>query len=156
MLNRRSTGLGLKAEINRYPFLTGKIISSTCRKAIRFRNIFSQLGEGEIEIDLRRGGEKGRHRAPASGADAGKSLHDQHPDLSFVDLNRSGVALMEIVSRPDMRSAAEAQAYVKKLRAILRYLGTCDGNMEQSLRADVNVSVRKPGGDWGRVARLKM
>ena len=73
-------------------------------------------------------------------------MHDQHPDFSYVDLNRSGVALMEIVSRPDMRSPEEAGAYVRKLRAILRYVGSCDGNMEQgSMRADVNVSVRKPG-----------
>ena len=77
--------------------------------------------------------------------DAGKSLHDQHPTMSFVDLNRSGVALMEIVSKPDLRSAEEAKAYVAKLRTILRYLGTCDGDMEKgSLRADVNVSVRRP------------
>jgi aspartyl-tRNA(Asn)/glutamyl-tRNA(Gln) amidotransferase subunit B len=88
--------------------------------------------------------------------DAGKSLHDQHPDYSFVDLNRSGVALMEIVSRPDLRSSEEAKAYVTKLRTILRYLGTCDGNMEQgSLRADVNVSVRKPGGELGTRCEIK-
>jgi aspartyl-tRNA(Asn)/glutamyl-tRNA(Gln) amidotransferase subunit B len=88
--------------------------------------------------------------------DAGKSLHDQHPNMSFVDLNRSGVALMEIVSYPDMRSAAEAQAYVKKLRAILRALGSCDGNMEQgSLRADVNVSVRRPGDELGTRCEIK-
>jgi aspartyl-tRNA(Asn)/glutamyl-tRNA(Gln) amidotransferase subunit B len=75
-------------------------------------------------------------------------MHDQHPSMSFVDLNRSGVALMEIVSKPDMRSADEAKAYLTKLRSILRYLGTCDGNMDEgSMRADVNVSVRKPGGD---------
>src|SRR6266849_10822987 len=88
--------------------------------------------------------------------DAGKSLHDQHPTLSFVDLNRSGVALMEIVSRPDLRSADEAKAYVGKLRSILRYLGTCDGDMEKgSLRADVNVSVRKPGGPLGTRCEIK-
>ena len=82
--------------------------------------------------------------------DAGKSLHDQHPAMSFVDLNRSGVALMEIVSRPDMRSPAEAGAYVRKLRSILRYVGSCDGNMEEgSMRADVNVSVRRPGEEFG-------
>jgi len=80
--------------------------------------------------------------------DAGKLMHDQHPTMSYVDLNRSGVALMEIVSRPDMRSPAEAGAYVRKLRAILRYVGSCDGNMEEgSMRADVNVSVRRVGGD---------
>lgn len=88
--------------------------------------------------------------------DAGKSIHDQDPKRSFVDLNRSGVALMEIVSEPDMRSAAEAQAYMKKLRALLRCLGTCDGNMEQgSLRADVNISLRRPGADYGTRAEIK-
>src|SRR3546814_7520717 len=77
--------------------------------------------------------------------DAGKLMHDQHPTRSYVDLNRSGVALMEIVSRPDMRSPTEAGAYLRKLRSILRYVGSCDGNMEEgSMRADVNVSVRKP------------
>ncbi|MGB4949212.1 MAG: Asp-tRNA(Asn)/Glu-tRNA(Gln) amidotransferase subunit GatB, partial [Rhizobiaceae bacterium] len=88
--------------------------------------------------------------------DAGKSIHDQHPTMSFVDLNRTGVALMEIVSKPDLRSSEEARAYVTKLRTILRYLGTCDGNMEQgSLRADVNVSVRKPGGEFGTRCEIK-
>ena len=88
--------------------------------------------------------------------DAGKSLHDQNPTLSFVDLNRSGVALMEIVSKPDIRSSEQAKAYVTKLRSILRYLGTCDGDMEKgSLRADVNVSVRKPGGPLGTRCEIK-
>ncbi|RWX65018.1 Asp-tRNA(Asn)/Glu-tRNA(Gln) amidotransferase subunit GatB [Mesorhizobium sp. M4B.F.Ca.ET.089.01.1.1] len=88
--------------------------------------------------------------------DAGKSIHDQNPTLSYVDLNRSGVALMEIVSKPDMRSADEAKAYVSKLRNIMRYLGTCDGNMEQgSLRADVNVSVRRPGEPFGTRCEIK-
>ena len=88
--------------------------------------------------------------------DAGKSLHDQNPTQSFVDLNRSGVALMEIVSRPDLRSSEEARAYVTKLRTILRYLGTCDGDMEKgSLRADVNVSVRKPGDPLGTRCEIK-
>jgi len=88
--------------------------------------------------------------------DAGKSMHDQHPTMSFVDLNRTGVALMEIVSKPDIRSSEEARAYVTKLRNILRYLGTCDGNMEQgSMRADVNVSVRRPGGDFGTRCEIK-
>jgi len=88
--------------------------------------------------------------------DAGKSIHDQHPTMSMVDLNRSGVALMEIVSKPHMRSADEAKAYVSKLRTIMRYLGTCDGNMEEgSLRADVNVSVRKPGGEAGTRCEIK-
>ncbi len=88
--------------------------------------------------------------------DAGKSMHDQHPTMSFVDLNRTGVALMEIVSKPDIRSAEEAKAYVTKLRSILRYLGTCDGNMsEGSLRADVNVSVRRPGEGFGTRCEIK-
>ncbi|HXJ02687.1 MAG TPA: Asp-tRNA(Asn)/Glu-tRNA(Gln) amidotransferase subunit GatB, partial [Micropepsaceae bacterium] len=88
--------------------------------------------------------------------DAGKSLHDQHPDFTYVDLNRAGVALMEIVSRPDMRSSEEAAAFLRKLRAILRYLGTCDGNMEEgSMRADVNVSVRRPGGPLGTRCEIK-
>ncbi len=88
--------------------------------------------------------------------DAGKSLHDQHPDYSFVDLNRSGVGLMEIVSKPDIRSSEEAKAYLSKLRIIMRYLGTCDGNMEQgSLRADVNVSVRRPGEKLGTRCEIK-
>jgi aspartyl-tRNA(Asn)/glutamyl-tRNA(Gln) amidotransferase subunit B len=88
--------------------------------------------------------------------DAGKSLHDRHPTMSFVDLNRAGVALMEIVSKPDLRSANEAKAYVAKLRSILRYLGTCDGDMEKgSLRADVNVSVRKPGAPLGTRCEIK-
>jgi aspartyl-tRNA(Asn)/glutamyl-tRNA(Gln) amidotransferase subunit B len=88
--------------------------------------------------------------------DAGKLMHDQHPTMSYVDLNRSGVALMEIVSRPDMRSPAEAGAYLKKLRSILRYVGSCDGNMEQgSMRADVNVSVRKPGEPFGTRTETK-
>ncbi len=88
--------------------------------------------------------------------DAGKLMHDQHPTMSYVDLNRSGVALMEIVSRPDMRSPAEAGAYVRKLRSILRYVGSCDGNMEEgSMRADVNVSVRRPGDEFGTRTETK-
>jgi aspartyl-tRNA(Asn)/glutamyl-tRNA(Gln) amidotransferase subunit B len=105
------------------------------------------VGEGAITIELKDGSshEIGIERLHLE-QDAGKSLHDQHPTKSYIDLNRSGVALMEIVSRPDLRSAEQAGAYIKKLRSILRYLGTCDGNMEEgSLRADVNVSVRKPG-----------
>src|SRR6476661_10162472 len=88
--------------------------------------------------------------------DAGKSLHDQHPSQTYVDLNRSGVALMEIVSKPDMRSADEAAAYLTKLRSIVRYLGTCDGNMDEgSMRCDVNVSVRKPGDPLGTRCEIK-
>src|SRR5262249_14906613 len=88
--------------------------------------------------------------------DAGKSIHDQHQEHSLVDLNRSGVALMEIVSKPDLRSAKQAQAFLSKLRTILRYLGTCDGDMEKgNLRADVNVSVRRPGGELGTRCEIK-
>jgi aspartyl-tRNA(Asn)/glutamyl-tRNA(Gln) amidotransferase subunit B len=105
------------------------------------------VGEGAVEIELADGARKrvGITRLHLE-QDAGKSLHDQHPTKSYIDLNRSGVALMEIVSEPDMRSPEEAGAYLTKLRQIMRYLGTCDGNMDEgSLRADVNVSVRKPG-----------
>jgi aspartyl-tRNA(Asn)/glutamyl-tRNA(Gln) amidotransferase subunit B len=153
------TGLGLKAQIN--------LMSVFDRKNYFYPDLpqgyqisqfkYPIVGEGVIEIDLDDGEVKhvGIERLHLE-QDAGKSMHDQHPSMSFVDLNRSGVALMEIVSKPDMRSSAEAQAYVKKLRAILRYLGTCDGNMEQgSLRADVNVSVRRPGDPLGTRCEIK-
>ena len=114
------------------------------------------VGEGEVEVDV--DGETlkvGIERLHLE-QDAGKSIHDQHPEYTFVDLNRSGVALMEIVSKPDLRSAKQAQAYVSKLRTILRYLGTCDGDMEKgNLRADVNVSVRRPGADLGTRCEIK-
>ena len=153
------TGLGLKAQINNYSVFDRKNYFYPDLPQGYQISQFQQpiVGEGAIEIDLDEGEVKeiGIERLHLE-QDAGKSLHDQHPDMSFVDLNRSGVALMEIVSRPDMRSAAEAQAYVKKLRAILRYLGTCDGNMEQgSLRADVNVSVRRPGDELGTRCEIK-
>ncbi|MEM7570738.1 MAG: Asp-tRNA(Asn)/Glu-tRNA(Gln) amidotransferase subunit GatB, partial [Pseudomonadota bacterium] len=115
------------------------------------------VGEGSIVVELSEGETKtiGIERLHLE-QDAGKSMHDQHPSMTFVDLNRSGVALMEIVSKPDMRSPAEAGAYVKKLRTILRYIGACDGNMEEgSMRADVNVSVRKPGDDLGTRCEIK-
>jgi aspartyl-tRNA(Asn)/glutamyl-tRNA(Gln) amidotransferase subunit B len=143
------TGLGLKARINRrsvfdrknyfYPDLPQGYQISQYQQPI--------VGEGLVVVDMPDGDtvEVGIERLHLE-QDAGKSLHDQHPTMSLVDLNRSGVALMEIVSKPDLRSADEAKAFVAKLRAILRYLGTCDGNMEEgSLRADVNVSVRRPG-----------
>ena len=153
------TGLGLKAKINNYSVFDRKNYFYPDLPQGYQISQFQQpiVGEGAIEIDLADGAVKeiGIERLHLE-QDAGKSLHDQHPNMSFVDLNRSGVALMEIVSNPDMRSAAEAQAYVKKLRAILRYLGTCDGNMEQgSLRADVNVSVRKPGDELGTRCEIK-
>lgn len=115
------------------------------------------VGEGSITLDLEGGAEKtvGIERIHLE-QDAGKLLHDQHPTRSYVDLNRAGVALMEIVSKPDMRSPAEAAAYVRKLRTILRYVGSCDGNMEEgSMRADVNVSVRKPGMPLGTRCEIK-
>ncbi|MEO0800529.1 MAG: Asp-tRNA(Asn)/Glu-tRNA(Gln) amidotransferase subunit GatB, partial [Pseudomonadota bacterium] len=152
------TGLGLKAQINTrsvfdrknyfYPDLPQGYQISQFKDPI--------VGEGEVEIDVD-GDTKmiGIERLHLE-QDAGKSIHDMHPDYSYVDLNRSGVALMEIVSRPDMRSAKEAQAYVTKLRTILRYLGTCDGDMDKgNLRADVNVSVRKPGDDLGTRCEIK-
>src|SRR5215813_10644341 len=115
------------------------------------------VGEGEVIVELEGGrtATVGIERLHLE-QDAGKSLHDQSPSLSFVDLNRSGVALMEIVSKPDIRDAEQAKAYVTKLRSILRYLGTCDGDMEKgNLRADVNVSVRKPGGPLGTRCEIK-
>ena len=152
------TGLGLKAKINNrsifdrknyfYPDLQQGYQISQYKQPI--------VGEGEIKIDA--DGETmtvGIERLHLE-QDAGKSLHDQHPDYSYVDLNRSGVALMEIVSKPDMRSAKQAQAYVTKLRTILRYLETCDGDMEKgNMRADVNVSVRKPGAELGTRCEIK-
>ncbi len=152
------TGLGLKAKINNrsifdrknyfYPDLPQGYQISQYKQPI--------VGEGEIKIDA--DGETmtvGIERLHLE-QDAGKSIHDQHPDYSYVDLNRSGVALMEIVSKPDMRSAKQAQAYVTKLRTILRYLETCDGDMEKgNMRADVNVSVRKPGAELGTRCEIK-
>ncbi len=153
------TGLGLKAKINLksvfdrknyfYPDLPQGYQISQYKSPI--------VGEGEVIVDLE-GGEAvtiGIERLHLE-QDAGKSLHDQHPNMSSIDLNRSGVALMEIVSKPDLRSAEEAKAFLTKLRSILRYLGTCDGNMEEgSLRADVNVSVRKPGAPLGTRCEIK-
>jgi len=153
------TGLGLKAKINLtsvfdrknyfYPDLPQGYQISQYKNPI--------VGEGEVVVDLLSGERVivGIERLHLE-QDAGKSLHDQHPQYSYVDLNRSGVALMEIVSKPDLRSSEQAKAYVSKLRTILRYLGTCDGNMEQgSLRADVNVSVRRPGEEFGTRCEIK-
>ncbi len=153
------TGLGLKAKINLrstfdrknyfYPDLPQGYQISQYKNPI--------VGEGEIQVDLTpehsiRVGIERLHLEQ----DAGKSLHDQSPTMSFVDLNRSGVALMEIVSRPDMRTSEEARAYVSKLRTILRYIGSCDGDMEKgNLRADVNVSVRRPGAPLGTRCEIK-
>ena len=147
------TGLGLNAEINLFSVFDRKNYFYADLPQGYQISQFKQpiVGEGSITIELKDGSsyEIGIERLHLE-QDAGKSLHDQHPTKSYIDLNRSGVALMEIVSRPDLRSAEQAGAYIKKLRSILRYLGTCDGNMEEgSLRADVNVSVRKPGDELG-------
>ena len=153
------TGLGLKAQINNYSVFDRKNYFYPDLPQGYQISQFKQpiVGEGEIVIDLD-GGESvtvGIERLHLE-QDAGKSLHDQHPTMSFVDLNRSGVALMEIVSKPDLRSADEAKAYLTKLRTIVRYLGTCDGNMDEgSMRADVNVSVRRPGEPLGTRCEIK-
>jgi len=115
------------------------------------------VGEGEVLVDMEDGETRtvGIERLHLE-QDAGKSMHDQSPTKSFIDLNRSGVALMEVVSKPDMRSAEEASAYVTKLRSIMRYIGSCDGNMQEgSLRCDANVSVRKPGAELGTRCEIK-
>jgi aspartyl-tRNA(Asn)/glutamyl-tRNA(Gln) amidotransferase subunit B len=153
------TGLGLKAKINRksvfdrknyfYPDLPQGYQISQYKSPI--------VGEGKVNVDLADGEtiEIGIERVHLE-QDAGKSLHDRHPEFSYVDLNRSGVALMEIVTKPDLRSSEDAKAFVTKLRTILRYLGTCDGDMEKgSLRADVNVSVRKPGAPLATRCEIK-
>jgi aspartyl-tRNA(Asn)/glutamyl-tRNA(Gln) amidotransferase subunit B len=153
------TGLGLKAQINKRSVFDRKNYFYADLPAGYQISQYLQpvVGKGEITLDLP-GGESrtiGITRLHLE-QDAGKSLHDQDPTRTFVDLNRAGVALMEIVSEPDMRSSEEAGAYLSKLRSILRYLGTCDGNMEQgSMRADVNVSVRKPGGPLGTRCEIK-
>ena len=153
------TGLGINAQIN--------LTSVFDRKNYFYADLpqgyqISQfqhpiVGEGEVTIELKDGSQHviGIERIHLE-QDAGKSMHDQHPTQSYIDLNRSGVALMEIVSRPDIQSAEQAGAYIKKLRSILRYLGTCDGNMEEgSMRADVNVSVRRPGDPLGTRTETK-
>jgi aspartyl-tRNA(Asn)/glutamyl-tRNA(Gln) amidotransferase subunit B len=153
------TGLGLEAEINRVSVFDRKNYFYADLPAGYQISQYTRpiVGKGKIILDLPEGRtrEVGITRLHLE-QDAGKSLHDQHPTKTYVDLNRAGVALMEIVSEPDMRSAEEAAAYIRKLRAILRYLGTCDGNMEEgSLRCDVNVSVRRPGGELGTRCEIK-
>ena len=153
------TGLGLKAKINlRSVFDRKNYFYPDLPQGYQISQYKSPIvGEGEVIVDLLSGERVtvGIERLHLE-QDAGKSLHDQHPKYSFVDLNRSGVALMEIVSRPDLRSAEQARAYLTKLRIIMRYLGTCDGNMDEgSLRADVNVSVRKPGAALGTRCEIK-
>ncbi|HEX4408474.1 MAG TPA: Asp-tRNA(Asn)/Glu-tRNA(Gln) amidotransferase subunit GatB [Xanthobacteraceae bacterium] len=153
------TGLGINAKINLrsvfdrknyfYPDLPQGYQISQYKQPI--------VGEGEVTVDMPDGEmvRVGIERLHLE-QDAGKSLHDQNPTMSLVDLNRSGVALMEIVTKPDLRSADDAKAFITKLRSVLRYLGTCDGDMEKgNLRADVNVSVRKPGGPLGTRCEIK-
>src|ERR1700726_2846769 len=153
------TGLGLNAQINlRSVFDRKNYFYPDLPQGYQISQYKSPIvGEGEVAI-VSPDGETikiGIERLHLE-QDAGKSLHDQHHDMSLVDLNRSGVALMEIVSKPDLRSAEEAKAYVGKLRTILRYLGTCDGGMEKgSLRPDVNVSVRRPGEPLGTRCEIK-
>ena len=141
------TGLGLNAQINNFSVFDRKnYFYPDLPQGYQISQFkFPIVGEGEVIVDLPSGDSVPvRIERLHLEQDAGKSLHDQHPDFTYVDLNRSGVALMEIVSKPDMRSAEEAAAYLKKLREILRYLGTCDGNMDEgSMRADVNVSVNR-------------
>ena len=157
------TGMAINAQINRWSRFDRKnYFYADLPQGYQISQLYHPIvGEGEIEVTL-------NEKDPDSPTkkigierihveqDAGKLMHDQHPTMSFVDLNRSGVALMEIVSRPDIGSPQEAGAYLKKLRSILRYVGSCDGNMEQgSMRADVNVSVRKPGGELGTRTETK-
>ncbi len=153
------TGLGLKAQINPVSVFDRKNYFYADLPAGYQISQYLQpiVGKGEIVLDLPDGSSRtvGITRLHLE-MDAGKSMHDQHPSKTYVDLNRSGVALMEIVSEPDMRTAEEAGAYVRKLRTILRYLGTCDGNMEEgSLRCDCNVSVRRPGQPFGTRCEIK-
>tara|TARA_B100001029_G_scaffold179520_1_gene189356 strand:- start:1031 stop:2482 length:1452 start_codon:yes stop_codon:yes gene_type:complete len=152
------TGLGINAKVNLksvfdrknyfYPDLPQGYQISQYKQPI--------IGEGKLTITTEEGEKEiGIERLHLE-QDAGKSMHDQHPSKSYIDLNRSGVALMEIVSKPDMRSAGEAGAYIRKLRSIVRYLGTCDGNMQEgSLRCDVNVSVRRIGAELGTRCEIK-
>jgi aspartyl-tRNA(Asn)/glutamyl-tRNA(Gln) amidotransferase subunit B len=153
------TGLGLKAQINlRSTFDRKNYFYPDSPQGYQISQYKSPIvGEGEVVVEME-GGETatvGIERLHLE-QDAGKSLHDQSPTMSLIDLNRSGVALMEIVSKPDIRSSEQAKAYVSKVRSILRYLGTCDGDMEKgSLRADVNVSVRRVGDPLGTRCEIK-
>jgi len=153
------TGLGLKAKINKYSVFDRKnYFYADLPQGYQISQYkFPIVGEGSISIDLPNGNSKKINIVRLHlEQDAGKSLHDQHPEKTYVDLNRSGVALMEIVSEPDLRSSEEASIYIYKLRSILMYLDTCDGNMQEgSLRADVNVSVRKVGEELGTRCEIK-
>ena len=156
------TGMAIEAPINKWSRFDRKnYFYADLPQGYQISQLFHPLvGEGRLDISL---DDKNPDATKTIGIerihveqDAGKLMHDQHPTMSYVDLNRSGVALMEIVSRPDLRSPAEAGAYLRKLRAILRYVGSCDGNMEEgSMRADVNVSVRKPGDEFGTRTETK-
>ncbi len=157
------TGMAIDAQINKWSRFDRKnYFYADLPQGYQISQLYHPLvGEGSLTIEADE--KAGLPEAKRIGIerihveqDAGKLMHDQHPTMSYVDLNRSGVALMEIVSRPDMRSPAEAGAYVRKLRSILRYVGSCDGNMEEgSMRADVNVSVRKPGDEFGTRTETK-
>ena len=156
------TGMAIDAKINKWSRFDRKnYFYADLPQGYQISQLYHPLvGEGELEILV---DEKDEGSTKTIGIerihveqDAGKLMHDQHATMSYVDLNRCGVALMEIVSRPDMRSPAEAGAYLRKLRSILRYVGSCDGNMEEgSMRADVNVSVRKPGEPFGTRTETK-
>ena len=156
------TGMALEAKINKWSRFDRKnYFYADLPQGYQISQLYHPLvGEGEIEVLLDDKDESSAKRIGIERIhveqDAGKLMHDQHPTMSYIDLNRCGVALMEIVSRPDMRSPAEAGAYLRKLRSILRYVGSCDGNMEEgSMRADVNVSVRKPGAEFGTRTETK-
>ncbi len=159
LLGAVKTGLGLKAKINKRSVFDRKnYFYADLPSGYQIsQNSDPIVGEGTVIIDMpdetsRSIGIERLHLEQ----DAGKSMHDQHPTKTFVDLNRAGVPLMEIVTKPDLRSPEEAGIFVRKLRSILRYLGTCDGNMEQgSMRCDVNVSVRKAGDEYGTRCELK-
>src|SRR5689334_9868074 len=156
------TGMAIDAKINKWSRFDRKnYFYADLPQGYQISQLYHPLvGEGQLEILV---DEKDESSAKRIGIerihveqDAGKLMHDQHATMSYVDLNRCGVALMEIVSRPDMHSPAEAGAYLRKLRSILRYVGSCDGNMEEgSMRADVNVSVRRPGGEFGTRTETK-
>ncbi|MEP6248035.1 MAG: Asp-tRNA(Asn)/Glu-tRNA(Gln) amidotransferase subunit GatB, partial [Marinomonas sp.] len=157
------TGMAIEAQINKYSRFDRKnYFYADLPQGYQISQLYHPIvGKGQLVID--KDEKAGIPEDKVLGIerihveqDAGKLMHDQHPTMSYVDLNRCGVALMEIVSDPDMRSPAEAGAYVRKLRSILRYVGSCDGNMEEgSMRADVNVSVRKPGDELGTRTETK-
>ena len=157
------TGMALNAKINPWSRFDRKnYFYADLPQGYQISQLYHPIvGEGEIDVVLDEKDPEGSTKTIGIERihveqDAGKLMHDQHPTMSYVDLNRSGVALMEIVSRPDMRSPAEVGAYLRKLRSILRYVGSCDGNMEEgSMRADVNVSVRKPGDELGTRTETK-